>query len=114
MNEQEAFDKVARHLLKQGKKAIIHEGTENEMCQYRTSEGLMCAVGCLILDEDYDVKIEGNAVAFVRDEVPCLGELPLHLLEILQSVHDDEQPTDWHSSLVKVAMDYDLMMPRGV
>ena len=114
MNDQEAFDKVARHLLKQNRKAISREGEYNEMCMYRTAEDLMCAVGCLIPDEDYDAQLEGNAIEFVRDAVPCLGELSLQLLETLQSVHDDEHPTDWHDSLTGVAANFDLTMPRGI
>ena len=44
MKEQEVFDRVARHLLKQNAKATSPRGG----CSYRTKEGLSCAVGCLL------------------------------------------------------------------
>lgn len=52
MNAQETFNKVAEHLLRQGKKAKDHaaQGPITNGWRYRTPDGLSCAVGCLIPD----------------------------------------------------------------
>ena len=57
MNQQEVFDKVVRHLLKQGERAI----SDNGRCAYNDSHGRKCAVGCLITDEAYNPDIEHRA-----------------------------------------------------
>jgi hypothetical protein len=56
MEPMELFEKVATHLLAQNKRAANERG-----CQYRV-EGLRCAVGCLISDENYSKLIEGTMV----------------------------------------------------
>jgi len=50
MNRQEVVQRVRDHLLSASKRAVSEHGT----CQFRTPEGLKCAVGCLFPD-DYDV-----------------------------------------------------------
>lgn len=49
LTEQEIFDRVAQHLRQQGAQATRAGGG----CLYRTREGLMCAVGCLIPEDQY-------------------------------------------------------------
>lgn len=51
--EQQIFDQVARHLLKQGQRAVVEGGT----CKYRHN-GLMCAAGCLISDDEYSENMD--------------------------------------------------------
>ena len=48
---------IRDHLIKQ--KAMAKEGS---LCHYRTEDGKMCAVGCLIKDEYYCGSIEGSSV----------------------------------------------------
>jgi hypothetical protein len=55
--KHEIFAHVVAHLKSQGKKA-----KEGEMCKYRTSDGLKCAVGCLIDDDRYSQDMEGLVV----------------------------------------------------
>jgi hypothetical protein len=58
LTDQQIYDKIATHLLTQNRKAMVKGFNGQEMCKYRTPEGLKCAIGCLIADEDYNVKLE--------------------------------------------------------
>ena len=56
---QDVFDHVTQHLLKQGKRSVSSTGA----CQYRTEQAegvLKCAAGCLITDDEYNSKFEGE------------------------------------------------------
>lgn len=98
MTPQEVFDTVANHLRKQGQRARVanpnfrpgFHGTE-EICAYRSPEGLRCAVGCLIKDEDYVPSMEGQTVDSLVEEfdLPYLFSHHL-LLGRLQELHDYE------------------------
>lgn len=92
MTAQEVFDKVANHLRKQGRQSISADGE----CVYRSKNGLKCAVGCLIPDENYNRYMEGRTVReLVKDSSDCprdcldLFTTHLDLLEDLQQVHDE-------------------------
>ena len=106
---QEIFQTVETHLLKQ-----MVKSTEGGVCRYRTSTGLMCAVGCLIPDELYSEELECFSV-----QVPKQGyaEPKLKLASDLQPVHDDFNPEDWAYALNKVARQWlevfrlDLLLP---
>lgn len=55
MSMEEIFLKIAHHLLRQGKRAIIpDDGTVDAYkgCLYVTPDNLSCAAGCLLLPED--------------------------------------------------------------
>lgn len=92
MNDQEIFDKVAAHLIKQGGPAL----NADHECMYRAPNGYMCAIGCLIPDSDYDPVIEGRpatapvVLTILLKSHPDADE---HLLTALQHIHDVE-PTD--------------------
>lgn len=74
MTLQEIFDKVAEHLRTQGKRA--YNGSK---CVYRLpQEGgitLTCAVGCLIDDKHYSLKLENKSVGYltVQDALIASG-----------------------------------------
>lgn len=110
MTKQEIFDKVAKHLLRQNKKA-----EDNISCLYRTTAGLRCAVGCLIPKRLYDPGIEGCPVeSFIQGGLSEIGEQiglrPSHqpLLKQLQVVHDDSEPERWREGLRQVAREHKL------
>lgn len=116
-SEQEVFDAVVHHLLTQQAKAADDDGA----CLYRGPKGRTCAVGCLILDEDYSGAMEGkgitmisvlkalraNGVLAVNDyELQSFnsveGNVPYdsltkvgQLLRVLQLIHDEETPDTW-------------------
>lgn len=105
MEAQEIFDKVYRHLIRQGRPAMIHEYGASH-CEYRTENGLRCAVGCLIPKKLYDKSMEGNDVESLLFEMkhdPCYPKIEklkgawgittkksrnFRMLVQLQQVHD--------------------------
>ena len=125
MKRQDIFNKVYKHLLKQNEKAIDVGGN----CQYRTGEGLQCAVGCLIDEDHYDDVYEGSGVyALSREELGNdakalrqslklsnkgirLGKETIDMLSKLQDIHDRQDPEDWLSMLAVLATKYNLKVP---
>lgn len=106
--EQQVFDKVAQHLLAQGKKS--EEGYTSR-CVYLTSSGLMCAAGCLIGDDDkardFDTNPQGTSwpTLLARGLVPAAH---FDLIAALQRVHDSYKPSNWHAALESVATKFGL------
>jgi len=112
MTDQETFNRVYNHLKKQGKPALDLWGR----CSYRTEEGLMCAVGCLISDEDYRVEFEG----FCLSGIIGLGWDPkgnVSLLIALQSAHDCWKKVGdevFWSRMERIAEEFNLKIPEEV
>ena len=111
-DRQAAFEHVAMHLLRQGKKSLRWGH-----CAYRGDDGLKCAVGCLISDEDYDPAMdnEGGEGGVSLDTQrgaclvwPALDDCPLTVDELqeLQRVHDCLLPVDWPIWLRRFANDF--------
>jgi hypothetical protein len=103
---QEIFEFVATHLLTQGEQAL----NEDEKCVYRSEIGKMCAVGCLIPEEDYKSRIENlNIIGVVFTlKIPQLPSDKLDMLVSLQSIHDNFMPPEWGAELVKLGESYNL------
>jgi hypothetical protein len=82
---QDVYDFVVRHLLRQGRPSVEHPGTLSSRCLYRSPDGLKCAVGCLLTDEEATPAIEGFRAVEILP-----GRLRAHvdLLCDLQSAHD--------------------------
>lgn len=111
MEAQEIFDTVARHLLTQNAQSIGPMGPA-----YRGKDGRKCAAGVLVLDSEYTSRMEGiawreslpdrtpgasrgfKAVCAARDRI---GHA--HLVESLQSIHDDYEPDKWSRQLIDTA-----------
>lgn len=90
--EQQVFNQVARHLIKQKVRAVNEAGH----CKYRPGNGSMCAAGCLMTDEEYDVKfdIRGSWLAVTEaypDQVP---NKHAYFINMLQKMHD-LPPNNW-------------------
>lgn len=110
MTLQEIFDRVAKHLLAQnGRATIIYDG--RELCAYRGADGKTCAVGCLIRDDKYHSKMEGEGLGnplvtnAVFSSLKLRGEKAkvVSLLEALQRLHDFTAPSQWRTGLSTVA-----------
>jgi len=111
MNRQATLTKIKTHLLKQNKKALIGIGIG---CAYRSSNGLKCAIGCLIPDDVYDPKMEGDLDELL-DKFPEMREVfgiqkddDLEFLLDAQSVHDTGSPNEWPEQLALLAKQYNL------
>ena len=92
MTAQEVFDKVVEHLARQK----IPATNGGDGCMLRTGGGLMCAVGCLIPEEDYRPEMEDHSAVQVVDARDNIFSIWLkhnygdhiNLLDKLQSIHD--------------------------
>lgn len=90
MNNQQTFDRIVAHLRQQKRQSV-----NDHSCLYRGPNGTSCAVGCLIPDDLYDPKMEGNSVESVCDVYPSVGRMFREwgvdpcLLTDMQRVHDD-------------------------
>lgn len=86
MNDQEIFDKVAIHLMEQGRPAM-----EDATCLYRGPNKTQCAFGALIPDRAYSPKMENRPAGEVIQQYAKLKQfLPhMYLIGSLQLVHDN-------------------------
>jgi len=88
MNNQEAFDRSAKHLLTQAIPATNKKG----MCAYRGVNNTKCAIGALIPDDIYNVDMEGRPVKFLIDNNNAIKNLfenvNRYFLRDLQRCHD--------------------------
>lgn len=96
------FQHVAQHMLKQSMPAIKANGVG---CAYRGQDGMMCAVGFIIADDEYKPTLEGNGITsdlFDKYFDPLPEDTSVYdrhdevmrdpyrkLLYELQSIHDD-------------------------
>lgn len=100
MNAQETLNYVAKHLFDQGIASVAYDEIKDaEICMYRTSSGLSCAVGCLISDDQYDHYMEcRNVYSLVVDYSDKPGKIPesirqnQQLLKKMQEIHDTHMP----------------------
>jgi len=106
--EQEVFDQVAKHLLAQKKRSGVKDADWVVTCMYRNDEGLKCAAGCLIADDEYYKDIEGSSWDVLVDEDVVPTENCLELIVALQNIHDCEPVEEWRAALGKLASLYKL------
>lgn len=134
MDKKQVFETVKNHLLQQK----VRAEKANGLCAYKTSDGLKCAVGCLIKEEFYNHYFEGfgfrlsppNAVVLLGDAplpeecslsqgrviidalkksgVAVETEEDIAFLADLQEIHDSEQPNQWGYALDKLQAKYNL------
>lgn len=122
LTPQEAFTKMVNHLTKQQGRSFGLAG----LCMYRSPDGLMCAVGCLIPDEQYVPQMDGMGGAdilggtgteFLAKDYPELVAsmgLQVWQLEHMQRVHDCWQPDkDLQPRLAELAETWGLQMPHN-
>ena len=105
MTNQEAFDKMVAHLRKQGQKA--HD--VNVVGLYRTKDGLMCAVGCLITDAEYKRGMEGMGVEAMMSAYDIRFGVNENLLAEMQDTHDAWDPLHWEARFADTAARFGLV-----
>jgi len=101
---QEVYSQVRKHLLTQKIKSMSEE---RKGCVYHGPDGLKCAAGCLLSEEEYRPTMEGK----VWDYLVQQGMAPAEhqeLISDLQQVHDRKDPTDWEYCLNRLAADFNL------
>lgn len=120
LTQQDIFNTVYVHLLIQNKASAEDPATVAGVgsCLYRGPNGLKCAVGAVITDEEYTPKMEGTCegggnVKSIHDAGLLPARLVPHIqfLTSLQSVHDHFPPTEWKDRLNGVARMYNLTIP---
>lgn len=104
--EQEVFDQVVQHLREQGVQSTTEEG-----CAYRGDDGLMCAAGCLIADDEYTPYMDSSnktswAHLVFEDIFPDEHD---DLISGLQLVHDEYHPDNWEEGFYSVSQDFNLV-----
>ena len=106
MNEQNTFNVIVSHLMKQKARAVSDVGN----CMYRGKNNMKCAVGCLIPDNLYDPKFEGRILVGRPSLVNLLEGLGhnIELLSELQYVHDKDSVEHWLDNLTNVGEEFNL------
>lgn len=107
MTDQEAFETMVRHLRRQWKRSENANGT----CLYRGPDGLRCAVGCLIPDDQYKRSLEYKDAESIVEDVPALRDIGLGILLEMQAVHDEFDPSQWEEGFKDVAQVYAFTLP---
>ena len=105
---QEVFNKVSLHLLTQGQMSL-----NDSMCMYRGENGMKCAAGALIPDDEYNPEMEKKlwdilvSLHFVENKFT-------QEIKELQTIHDDGS-TDpeqcvlfWKRRLIQFANKHNL------
>jgi hypothetical protein len=99
---QEVFDFVAHHLLTQNEKCMLND----LKCAYRNSDGLKCAVGCVIANDEYSPIFDecvNSSIAYLVKEEKIKIDKHLELLQRLQKIHDQFPALLWESQLINLA-----------
>jgi hypothetical protein len=103
MTAQKVFNKVVKHLRKQGHKAL----NEKDLCMYLAKDGSKCAFGCLIRTSEYRPEMErkcitwifDNGIASLRNRLQSFKQLVVDL----QYIHDCISTESWEVHFQKVA-----------
>jgi hypothetical protein len=119
MNRQDVFNTVAKHLLAQNARSENRDADpSSNTCMYRGTDGMKCAIGCLIPDEVYEPRMEKHGVGRLLDGFPQIGKLlgveepdDRYFLAELQEIHDVSLPGEWRADLVGFAHAHNLEMP---
>ena len=104
---QEVFNQVAKHMLAQGKRSAKPD--DQNACLYRGPNGLKCAAGALIGDDEYVEDMDNNDAGTSWHGLVNRGQVPgehFELIQELQQIHDDQSidpALDWRRLLENYA-----------
>jgi hypothetical protein len=104
---QQVFDQIATHLLTQNYRCV-DPSRSSLKCLYRGPNGLKCAAGAVIGDDEYDPKMEtvGDWQDLSNERyVPKYHE---SLIVCLQDCHDNHPVDYWKERLTEIAVDFNL------
>ncbi len=101
-DNQEVFDYVVNALRLQNERSI-REGS----CVYRGPDGLKCAAGHLIPDEDYKSCFEGRSVMMLSNAEVAIyfknNQFDINLVCDLQEIHDSYEVCNWERRFKELA-----------
>lgn len=118
---QDVFNQVATHLLTQKKRSTAMHANGDSFCVYRTDNGLMCAAGCLIANNEYKPMMD--TCLMVPDVSNCdtnwkqlikQAMVPFNhgkMIRELQVIHDEVDVSGWKRRLILFAIDWELTLP---
>ena len=109
MTAQTVFNKIVRHLRKQGKKAKASP----TLCAYLAEDGSKCAVGCMISKKNYKKAMEGSLLYSLIEKKLLPRHLLPHaqLLSCMQSIHDGCNVSAWEDAFQSTAEKFNLKVP---
>jgi len=119
MNRQEIFTKAYLGLASQGFIRAVDE--DEQVCAYRTENGLKCAIGHCISDELYSSDLEGETPcpSYEKQFRHALGLTTqltgedLFFLSSLQDCHDSvDNPEEMKLNLEEFARGHSLEVPH--
>lgn len=111
IQRRDVFNTIQAHLLKQNARSMGEYDSaeftgEDNPCMYRNEDGLSCAVGCLITDDNYDKTIEGmgmtpSVLTAIESSLDIEVDQPLRtMLTELQHLHDSVDVGLWKNELI--------------
>jgi len=108
---QDVFDQVAIHLLRQKARSAIQYIDEyglRTFCAFRSDDGLMCAAGCLMSDDEMRLfEIQNDGGWYPACERTGIWK-HFKLIYTLQELHDTSPIEAWPSELARIAKQYNL------
>ena len=110
---QEVADQIVNHLLDQGEKSAVYDQHGDLVsCMYRYN-GLQCAAGCLIGDDEYDEKFERKNWNYLvgHFDIPDSHYL---LISQFQDIHDAVSADLWEEEIKEVLQKHRLEFNRHV
>ena len=108
MTNQEAFTTMVQHLRKQGCKS---QDEQHQTCLYRGPNGLKCAVGALIPDEEYREEWDEKGYQVNKLHCASLHGLDPSMLRTMQTIHDQVSVGRWEEEFNSVAFIFGLRLP---
>ena len=101
---QSIYDQVKAHLLSQNAKSI-----KDDKCVYRGPNGLKCAAGCLIADDEYKPKMDKCGSWYGLKSENLVPDEHWELILKLQEIHDWYDVEEWKQKLEELAVTYNLV-----
>lgn len=118
LTAQQLFDTVVDGLRKQGSKSLMSEelriklGYPPGTCAYRGMDNKKCSAGLLLLDEEYDPRLEGKGLLLVMDRILAFSKRigdNGNLLFDLQRLHDRYDVDNWEVGFQRIAQNHQLI-----
>ena len=99
---KEVFEQVKNHLLTQKARSTV-----KEVCVYRGENGLKCAAGCLMSDNEYKKNFENKRWQYLV-EYNMVPNAHVQLIDSLQSLHDHYPVSIWEKELEQLRIDFNI------